>query len=57
MASEWPAGVTATEWAAVVKRDVQRVRVPLGALVAAHLLLHDHETDRYGVLFWVPFES
>src|SRR5262249_15701111 len=55
IASEWPGGVTASEWAAWVKRQPARVRERLDTLVAAQLLVHDQATDRYGVLFWVPF--
>ena len=57
LASGWPEGVTATEWATLVNRDVHRVRVRLDALVAEDLLVHDHVRDRYGVLFRVPFDS
>jgi hypothetical protein len=57
IASEFPGGVTVSEWAAWVKRKPARVGERLDTLVAAQLLVHDQRTDRYGVLFWVPFDS
>lgn len=55
--SEFPGGVTVCEWAAWVRRQPARVRERLDTLLAAQLLVHDQATDRYGVLFWVPFDD
>lgn len=52
--SEFPGGVTVSEWAEAVKRKPAQVRERLDTLVAAQLLAHDQATDRYGVLFWFP---
>ncbi len=50
--SKWPEGFSVAELAASQPAAPQAVRERLDILVEAGLLVHDPETDRYGILFW-----
>jgi len=54
LAAVWPTGITVAEWAEMGRADPEAVRRKFDTLAAAGLVLHDPETDRYAVLFWVP---